>query len=95
MVHDTPARVALVERVVRALDKAKAEVVVEAMVLEVDRIILQDLGILPPSESRIGFTPPNGSTESNDVSIRDLSKINSGSFSISINDAVAKFLSTK
>jgi general secretion pathway protein D len=95
VVHDTPARVALVERVVRALDKAKAEVVVEAMVLEVDRNILQDLGILPPAESRIGFTPPNGSTESNDVSIRDLSKINSGSFSISINDAVAKFLSTK
>ena len=95
VVHDTPARVALVERVVRALDKAKAEVIVEAMVLEVDRNVLQDLGILPPTESTIGFTPPNGSTESNEVSIRDLGKINSGSFSITINDAVAKFLSTK
>jgi general secretion pathway protein D len=95
VIHDTPARVALVERLIRALDKAKAEVVVEATVMEVDRNILQDLGILPAGESTIGFTPPNGSTTSNEVSIRDTRNINSGSFSITINDAVAKFLSTK
>ena len=48
VIHDTPARVALVEQLVRALDKAKAEVVVEATVMEVDRNVLRDLGILPP-----------------------------------------------
>jgi general secretion pathway protein D len=94
VIHDTPARVALVERLIRALDKAKAEVVVEATVMEVDRNILRDLGIVPPAQSIIGFTPPNGSTTSNEVSIRDLGKINSGSFSVTIDDATAKFLAT-
>jgi general secretion pathway protein D len=99
VIHDTPARVALVERLIHALDKAKAEVVVEATVMEVDRNVLRDLGIFPPTESTIGFTPP-GQTPgqangSNEVSIRDLSKINSGNFSITIPDSVAKFLETQ
>jgi len=99
VIHDTPARVALVERLIHALDKAKAEVVVEATVMEVDRNVLRDLGIFPPTESTIGFTPP-GQTPgqangSNEVSIRDLSKVNSGNFSVTIPDSVAKFLETQ
>jgi general secretion pathway protein D len=99
VIHDTPARVALVEQLVHALDKAKAEVVVEATVMEVDRNVLRDLGIFPPTQSVIGFNPPGqapGATNpSNEVSIRDLSKINSGNFSVTIPDSVAKFLETQ
>jgi general secretion pathway protein D len=99
VIHDTPARVALVERLIHALDKAKAEVVVEATVMEVDRNVLRDLGIFPPTESTIGFTPP-GQTPgqangSNEVSLRGLSAVNSGNFSITIPDSVAKFLETQ
>ena len=57
VIHDTPARVALVEQLIRALDKAKAEVIVEATVMEVDRNVLRDLGILPPTETTLSFTP--------------------------------------
>jgi general secretion pathway protein D len=98
VIHDTPARVALVERLVRALDKSKAEVVVEATVMEVDRNVLRDLGILPGGESTLSFNAPGttpGPTSSNEVSIRDLSKVNSGNFSITIPDAVARYLETK
>jgi general secretion pathway protein D len=99
VIHDTPARVALVEKLIHALDKAKAEVVVEATVMEVDRNVLRDLGIFPPTESTLGFIPP-GQTPgqangSNEVTIRDLGKLNSGNFSVTIPDAVAKFLETQ
>jgi general secretion pathway protein D len=98
VIHDTPSRVALVERLIKALDKAKAETVIEVMVMEVDRNILQDLGIFPPTESTIQFIPPGvtgGPTAPNDVTLRGLSAVNSGSFSVSIPDSLAKFIATK
>ena len=102
IIHDTPGKVALVERVIHALDKAKAEVIVEATVMEVDRNVLQDLGIFPPTDANsgtaIGFNPPGGTpgpNASNEVSLRGLSAINSGSFTVTIADSVAKFLATK
>ena len=98
VVHDTPQKVALVENVISSLDKAKAEVVVEAMVMEVDRNILRDLGILPPDSTVLSFTPPGvapGPGGSNSVPIRDLNNINSGNFSVSIPNTVAKFVATK
>jgi general secretion pathway protein D len=97
VIHDTPARVALVEKLIRALDKAKAEVVVEATVMEVDRNVLRDLGILPPTETTLSFTPPGvtpGPTAPNDVTLRGLSNVNSGNFSVTIPDTVAKFIET-
>jgi general secretion pathway protein D len=101
VIHDTPARVALVERLIHALDKSKAEVVVEAIVMEVDRNVLRDLGILPGGESTLRFTAPGATPGTgtandrpNEVSIRDLSKVNSSNFSVTIPDAVAKYLET-
>src|SRR5688572_24872565 len=98
VVHDTPQKVALVENVISSLDKAKAEVVVEAMVMEVDRNILRDLGILPPDSTVLSFTPPGvapGPGGSNAVPIRDLNNVNSGNFSVTIPNTVAKFVATK
>jgi general secretion pathway protein D len=99
VIHDTPARVALVENLIRALDKAKAEVVVEATVMEVDHNVLQDLGILPPTDTTLALVPPAGATgaaaASKAVPIRDLNNLNSGSFSVTINDTVAKAIATR
>jgi general secretion pathway protein D len=95
VIHDTPARVAMAERVIRALDKAKAEVVIDATVMEVDRNVLQDLGIKPPSQSVLGFTPPGVTDVNNNaVSLRGLQAVNSNNFNITINDSVASFLAT-
>ncbi len=92
VIHDTPARVAMAERVIHALDKAKAEVVIDVTVMEVDRNTLRDLGISPPGATVLGFDPKNGTTNSNNVGIRDLNNLNSGNFSVSVDDTVAKFL---
>lgn len=94
VIHDTPGKVAMAERIIRALDKSKAEVVIDATVLEVDRNQLRDLGIVPPGESTLSFIPPGASADStsNSVSLRDLSNVNSGNFSVSIPNSLAKFI---
>jgi general secretion pathway protein D len=98
VVHDTPQKVALVENVISSLDKAKAEVIVEAVVMEVDRNTLRDLGILPPDATVLSFTPPGvapGPGGSNSVPIRDLNNVNSSNFSVSVPNTVARFVATK
>jgi general secretion pathway protein D len=97
IIHDTPSRVAMAERIIRALDKAKAEVVIDAIIMEVDKNTLRDLGIQPPSSTVLGFTPPGAAANSTSdaVSVRDLNSINSGSFSITVPDSVARFLATR
>jgi hypothetical protein len=63
--------------------------------MEVDRNVLQDLGILPPGETTLASRPPGESAYpafSNAVPIRDLNNINSGNFSVTIPNAVAKFV---
>ena len=48
IVRDTADRIAIAEKIIEDLDKAKPEVLVDATVLEVDRNTLRQLGILPP-----------------------------------------------
>jgi len=96
VIHDTPARVAMAENVIHALDKAKAEVIIDVTVMEVDRNLLRDLGIGPPSASTIGFNPPGATatTTTNDVTLRGLDKVNSGNFTVSVADSIANFLAS-
>ena len=54
-VKDTPERMELVGQIIRALDKARPEVVVEVELLEVDRTRLRDYGIQFASP---GTSPP-------------------------------------
>ena len=44
-IKDTPERVAAAARVIGAIDKARAEVVIDVELLEVDRTQLRDLGL--------------------------------------------------
>ncbi len=96
IVRDTPDRIAIAEKIIEDLDKSKAEVIVEATVLEVDRNQLRELGILPPQTSTLAYrTPetPAGQTN-NSVPLRDLEAINTQNFSINIPDSVAHFLAS-
>src|SRR5213594_1375330 len=56
IVRDTADRVAIAEKIIEDLDKAKPEVLVDAMVLEVDRNLARTLGILPPQGTSLSFT---------------------------------------
>ena len=106
ILRDTPDKVAIAEKIIDDIDKGKAEVLVQATVLEVDRNDLRDLGILPPQGTTIGFdsgaAPAAGGgagagggaagAGNNQISIRDLDTINSGSFNLIIPDSVVRFL---
>jgi general secretion pathway protein D len=97
IIRDTPDKIAIAEKILNDIDKSKPEVVVEAMVLEVDRNFLRTIGINPPNGIIYTGPPPAQTTTgptNNVVSIRDLSQINSGSFSIAIPAATAQFLAT-
>lgn len=63
IMRDTPDKVQLAEKMIRDIDKAKPEVVVQVEVLQarVDR--LRDLGVLPGQQFSVAFTP-NGNTNS-------------------------------
>jgi general secretion pathway protein D len=101
IIKDSPDKVAMAERLAAALDKGKAEVVIEATIMEVDRNLMRDLGIQPPSSATLAFvsppgTPPNTAINQNPsaATLRELSNINSGSFAVNIPQTVATFLAS-
>src|SRR6266487_1850293 len=56
IVRDTADRIAIAEKIIQDLDKAKAEVIVDAALLEIDRNVARTLGILPPTGTTLGYT---------------------------------------
>src|SRR3989454_2288536 len=94
VVRDTADRIAIAEKIIEDLDKAKPEVVVDATLLEVDRNTVRQLGILPPQGTALVYTTPgtSGTTANNAVPLRDLEAINSANFSFNIPNSVATFL---
>src|SRR5262245_52117495 len=102
IVRDTADRIAIAEKIIEDLDKAKPEILVDATVLEVDRSMLRQLGILPPQQTTLSFiggdvpttttTGTTTTTTSNTVTLRGLPTINSGSFALTIPPTTAQFL---
>lgn len=62
MVRGTPDQVAVAEKIVNDIDKAKPEVIVEVAVLQLRRDKMRQLGIAPPTSASIGLAPPTTST---------------------------------
>jgi general secretion pathway protein D len=62
IVRDTPDKVALAEKMIRDIDKAKPEVVIQVEVLEARTDRLRDLGILPGQSASITVNPNATST---------------------------------
>ena len=58
-IRDTAARVQLAGAILRDLEKARGEVVIEMDFLEVDRGKAEQLGITPPSSVSVYSVPPN------------------------------------
>lgn len=57
IVRDTPDKVALAERMIKDVDKARPEVVLQIEVLTANMDRLRDLGILPGQSAAISFSP--------------------------------------
>ncbi len=67
IVRDTPDKLLLAEKMIRDIDKAKPEVVVQVEVLEARTDRLRDLGILPGQTASVAINP-NASTSSSSTS---------------------------
>jgi general secretion pathway protein D len=62
IIRDTPDKLLLAEKMIRDIDKAKPEVVVQVEVLEARTDRLRDLGILPGQTATLAINPNTSST---------------------------------
>jgi general secretion pathway protein D len=62
IVRDSPDKLALAEKMIRDIDKAKPEVVIQVEVLEARTDRLRDLGVLPGQHASISVIPPGSTT---------------------------------
>src|SRR5712671_5070661 len=58
IVRDTPDKLAIARKLLKDVDKAKPEVVIQVEVLSASTDRLRDLGVLPGQSASIQFTPP-------------------------------------
>src|SRR5881296_1234301 len=103
IVRDTPDKLMLAEKMIRDIDKAKPEVVVQVEVLEARTDRLRDLGILPGQQATVAFTP-NGttsssstgtsSTTSNALSLNQLKHLGTKDYSVTLPGATANAVLT-
>jgi general secretion pathway protein D len=68
IVRDTPDKLAIARKLLKDIDKAKPEVVVQVEVLSASTERLRDLGILPGQSASVTFTPPGSTTSSSSTS---------------------------
>ena len=106
VVRGTPDQMALAQKLIDDLDKAKPEVVVEVAVMQVSRDKMHNLGISPPTsatvalQSNINQTPAAGgsttTTQStgtpNTINLNRIANLNATDFQITIPQATATAL---
>jgi general secretion pathway protein D len=68
IVRDTPDKLAIARKLLKDIDKAKPEVVVQVEVLSASTERLRDLGILPGQSASLTFTPAGSTTSSSSSS---------------------------
>jgi len=107
VVRGTPDQVALAQKLVDDLDKAKPEVLVDVAVLEVSRDKMKTLGINPPtnvavqlqsnvttssSSSSSGSSSSSSSTSSSGLTLNTFNNLNATDFQVTIPQATATAL---
>jgi general secretion pathway protein D len=105
VVRGTPDQLALAQKLVDDLDKAKAEVIVEVAVMQVSRDKMRNLGISPPTSASValqpnvttnstgtGTTTTNNTSSSNGINLNRLADLNATDFQVTIPPATATAL---
>jgi general secretion pathway protein D len=105
IIRDTPDKLAIAEKIIQDVDKAKPEVIVQVLVLRarVDRV--RDLGIQPGGSSTLAFTPASTTTGSSgssstttptatSVALNKLKSIGTKDYSVTLPGATASALLT-
>jgi general secretion pathway protein D len=65
IIRDSPDKLAIAEKMIKDIDKAKPEVVIQVQVLEARLDHMRNLGILPGQSASIGVVPPGTTTTTN------------------------------
>ena len=106
VVRDTPDKLAVVEKILRDVDRAKPEVVVQVSILQAVSDRMRDLGITPGSSAVLSFSPPNstssgtsgsstsGTTSVPSITLQQLRHLSSADYSITLPGASAMALIT-
>jgi len=100
VVRGTPDQVALAEKLINDIDKARPEVLVDVAVMQVSRDKLRNLGIQPPQSGSVQLQPnattsTSGSTTtttSTPLTLNKLANLTSNDFVVNIPGATASFL---
>ena len=105
VVRGTPDQMALAQKMIDDIDKAKPEVVVDVIVAQVRRDKVRDLGILPPQNAGVALqgsntaatTPPAGGgtpPTTNGLNFNTLQHLNSTNYAVTIDSLAARLLFT-
>ncbi len=104
IVRGTPDQVALAEKLINDMDKARPEVIVEVMVLGVRRDKLRQMGIRPPTSASVQLAGTSSTTTSGGtttttttpgtVSLNKLANLTASDFLVTIPPATATLLFT-
>jgi general secretion pathway protein D len=109
IIRDTPDKIALAEKIIRDIDKAKPEVIIQMEVLQARTDKLRNLGILPGQSASIAINP-NATTTTNSsgtgtgtstsnstpgtVSLSQLTHLNQNDVVLTLPGATANFVLT-
>jgi general secretion pathway protein D len=107
IIRDTPDKIALAEKIIRDIDKAKPEVVIQMEVLQARTDRLRNLGILPGQSASIAISPNASSTTSTSttsttsststpgtVTLKQLTHLNQNDVVLTLPGATANFVLT-
>jgi len=105
IIRDTPDKVALAEKIIRDIDKAKPEVIIQMEVLQARTDNLRNLGILPGQSASIAINPNTSTTSSTtgsttttssngSISLNQLTHLNQNDVALTLPGATANFLLT-
>ncbi|HEV1996003.1 MAG TPA: cohesin domain-containing protein [Candidatus Acidoferrum sp.] len=103
IVRDTPDKLLLAEKIIRDIDKAKPEVVIQVEVLEARTDRLRDLGILPGQTASIAINPngtastPTGgtpATPNSGITLSQLRHLNGGAYAVTLPSLTANAVLT-
>jgi general secretion pathway protein D len=107
VVRGTPDQVALAEKLITDIDKAKPEVVIDVVVMQVTHDFIRDLGISPPSNISVALQGVNTGTTTtttgtttgtagtgtpNTLTLNTFNNLNATDFLVTIPPATANFM---
>jgi general secretion pathway protein D len=101
IIRDTPDKIALAEKIIRDIDKAKPEVIIQVQVLEARVDYLRNLGILPGQSASVQINP-NATTSTTTTTtttpsgptLAQLTHLNQNDVVFTLPGATANFLLT-